>query len=122
MNVRTKSTSAQISSSFSFLRYDGISPCPSAIRWSADSEEGRRFTDWAPSVVIKAPIGERWDAHVEYFGICSQGKEQDSVRHYVSPGLHYLVTENTEVGFRVGWGLNDQSARFFVNAGAGFRF
>ena len=42
--------------------------------------------------------------------------------HYISPGLHYLVNHDLEVGFRVGWGLNDPSARFFVNAGVGWRF
>jgi hypothetical protein len=32
------------------------------------------------------------------------------------------ITPDLEVGVRVGWGLNDQSARFFVNAGVGLRF
>jgi hypothetical protein len=36
--------------------------------------------------------------------------------------VHYLVTPDLEVGVRVGWGLNDQSARFFSNAGFGWRF
>ena len=39
-----------------------------------------------------------------------------------SPGDHYLITENLEIGVRVGWGLNEQSARFFSNAGLGWRF
>jgi hypothetical protein len=34
----------------------------------------------------------------------------------------YLVTPNLEVGVRVGWGLNEQSARFFSNVGFGVRF
>ncbi|MFO0810948.1 MAG: transporter [Gemmataceae bacterium] len=94
----------------------------SAIRFAADSERGDRFTEWAPSVVLKVPFGEKWDAHVEYFGIATNGKEHDRTVHYFSPGLHYLLTENVEVGFRLGWGLNDQSARFFSNVGFGLRF
>ena len=94
----------------------------SALRFAADSEEGETFQDWAPSIVLKAPIGEKWDAHVEYFGLFSSGKEQDRVAHYISPGLHYLLGENLEVGIRLGWGLNDQASRFFSNVGVGVRF
>jgi len=94
----------------------------SALRFAADSEDGKRFQDWAPSIVLKAPIGEKWDAHVEYLGLFSSGKEQDRVAHYISPGLHYLLGENLEVGFRLGWGLNDQASRFFSNVGVGVRF
>ena len=74
------------------------------------------------SVVLKVPVMERLAVHVEYFGLFSDGKERDFVRQFFSPGAHYLVNDNLEVGFRVGWGLNDQSARFFVNAGVGLRF
>ena len=31
-------------------------------------------------------------------------------------------TPNVEIGVRVGWGLNDEAARFFSNAGIGWRF
>jgi hypothetical protein len=50
------------------------------------------------------------------------GKAENSTQHYVSPGVHYLVTDDLEVGVRLGWGLNDQSARFFANVGFGWRF
>jgi hypothetical protein len=33
-----------------------------------------------------------------------------------------ITAPNLEVGVRVGWGLNDQAARFFSNAGIGWRF
>jgi hypothetical protein len=94
----------------------------SSIRFSADSERGDRFEDWAPSIVLKKSFREKWDAHIEYFSIFTRNKEQDRSVHYISPGLHYLLNEDTEIGVRVGWGLNDQSADFFVNAGIGLRF
>jgi hypothetical protein len=93
-----------------------------AIRYSTGSEEGDHFGVWAPSVVLKVPLGERWNVHGEYFGLFSRGKEFDSVKHYVSPGAHYLITQDLEVGVRLGWGLNDQAARFFMNVGGGWRF
>jgi hypothetical protein len=93
-----------------------------AIRYGTANEDGDHFNQWAPSAVLKVPVGEKWAAHVEYFGTYTTGKAQNTTQHFVSPGLHYLVTPNLEVGFRLGWGLNDQSARFFANAGIGWRF
>ena len=94
----------------------------SAMRYANGSEEEDHFNIWAPSVVLRVPLGERWGVHAEYFGIFSQGQAVDSTNHYFSPGFHYLVTRNLEVGVRVGWGLNNQSARFFSNVGFGWRF
>jgi hypothetical protein len=93
-----------------------------AVRYGTASEEGDHFHTWAPSAVLRVPLGERWVAHAEYFGLFSTGREQNITKHFVSPGLHYLVTPDLEVGVRVGWGLNDQSARFFSNAGVGWRY
>ena len=93
-----------------------------AIRYGTSTEDGDHFNLWAPSAVLKVPLGEKWAGHVEYFGLFSTGKERNFTKHFVSPGLHYLITPNLEVGFRLGWGLNEQSARFFSNVGVGWRF
>ena len=37
-------------------------------------------------------------------------------------GGHVLVTDNLELGLRVGWGLNDTSPDFFSNVGVGWRY
>lgn len=93
-----------------------------SFRYGTAGEEHDHFNEWAPSVVLKIPLGEHINVHAEYFGIYSTGKAQEFSEHYFSPGIHYLVTENFEIGIRVGWGLNEQSAPFFANAGAGWRF
>lgn len=93
-----------------------------AIRYSTGAFEEDDFNVWAPSSVVKVPVGERWKVHAEYFGIFSDGREEETAQHFVSPGAHYLVTPNLEVGVRVGWGLNEQSPHFFSNAGLGWRF
>jgi hypothetical protein len=94
----------------------------SALRFATASEGEDRFDVTAPSAVLKIPVREKWNIHGEYFGLFSRNKDQDFVRHFFSPGVHYLITPNLEVGVRVGWGLNDQSARFFSNAGVGWQF
>lgn len=94
----------------------------SAMRYSYDSSEGDHFNIWAPSTVLKIPIGEQWTVHGEYFSVFSQGKSRDRSQHYFSTGPHYLMTRDLEVGIRVGWGLNDQAANFFSNVGIGLRY
>jgi hypothetical protein len=93
-----------------------------AMRYGSVSESGERFNEWAPSVVLKAPLGERFNVHAEYFGIFSTGKAEEFGHQYISPGIHYLITPNLEIGVRVGWGLTEQTPRFFSNAGLGWRF
>jgi len=94
----------------------------SSVRYVATREAGDHFNQWAPSVVLKVPVMEKWAAHAEYFGIFSDGKAIGDNRQYLSPGIHYLVTPNCEIGVRVGWGLNQESANFFSNVGLGLQF
>lgn len=93
----------------------------SAIRFSTSRLEDD-INVWAPSTEMKFTIGERWKAHAEYFGIFSDGREEETFQHFFSPGAHYLITPNLEVGCRVGWGLNDKAPNFFSNAGFGWRY
>jgi hypothetical protein len=65
---------------------------------------------------------ERCTVHAEYFATFTQGKEVYSQQHYLSGGASYLITPDLEIGVRGGPGLNDQSARWFINAGFGWRY
>ena len=94
----------------------------SAMRYGTGFDKGDAFNQWAPSTVVKAPVGERWNVHVEYFGILSTGKEEPVDAQYASFGGHVLVTEDFELGLRVGWGLTDSSPNFFTNLGIGVRY
>jgi hypothetical protein len=93
-----------------------------AFRYGVVNDAQDHSNLWAPSVVLKVPLGEKWGVHAEYFAIVSTGKAKNDTRQYFSPGVHYLVTPDLEVGTRFGWGLNDQAPRFFVNAGLGWRY
>jgi outer membrane putative beta-barrel porin/alpha-amylase len=94
----------------------------SAMRFATDSDNGNRFQVWAPSTVLRVPLGERFQVHAEYFGLFSQNRPSNFGQNYFSPGMHYLITPNLEVGLRLGWGLNEQAAAFFTNVGFGWRF
>ena len=93
-----------------------------AIRYArAESEEGW-FDRWMPSVVLRIPVTERWEVHGEWFGSWSQGLADDSVRPFLGPGTHYMITPRFELGCRMGWGLTRDAAGYFVDTGVGWRF
>jgi hypothetical protein len=94
----------------------------SSLRFATANEKGDSFVEWAPSTVLKIPIGERWNVHAEYFGIVSYGKQSPLNNQYFSLGGHVLLTANLELGLRCGFGLNEQTPSFFNNVGIGWRF
>lgn len=93
-----------------------------AIRYSYSEAETNWFSRWGPSVVLRAPVTDRWEVHAEYFGTFTQGLADDTNRPFFSPGTHYMLTKSLEVGLRVGWGLGGQAADFFSDAGFGWRW
>ena len=93
-----------------------------AIRYGTEEEDKDHFNQWAPSVVLKKTIRERWNIHGEYFGIFTNGRTINSNAQYFSPGIAYVISKDCEIGIRVGWGLNQDSANFFSNVGLGVRF
>jgi hypothetical protein len=94
----------------------------SAMRYGTGFVEEDAFNQWAPSSVLKIPVGERWNVHAEYFSIFSSGKELPLNIQYISFGGHVLVTKDFELGLRYGWGLNESTPNFFTNLGVGVRY
>jgi len=94
----------------------------SAIRYGTSGVGSKRVETWAPSSVIKVPLTEKTKAHIEYFGVFDNLPEGKARKHYISPGIHYLINKNLEIGIRVGWGLNHEAANFFSNVGIGWQF
>ena len=93
-----------------------------AIRYAwADSEEGR-FDRWMPSAVLRMPVTPRWEVHAEWFGSWTQGLPDDSVRPFVGPGTHFMITPRFEIGARMGWGLTNDAAGYYFDTGVGMRF
>ena len=80
------------------------------------------YSRWTPSVVLRVPCTSRWEVHAEWFGNYTAGLTDPTSQPFFSPGTHYLLTKNLEVGLRVGWGLNGTSAPFFSNAGVAWRY
>ncbi len=93
-----------------------------AIRYAYSEGPENWFSRWTPSVVLRAPITERWELHAEWFGSYTQGLQRNTQRPFFSPGTHYSITQNVEIGLRVGWGLSDAAAPFFSDAGIAIQY
>jgi hypothetical protein len=93
-----------------------------AIRYSYSEGEFNWFSRWGPSAVLRMPLTDRFECHAEWFGTFTQGLFDDVHRPFFSPGFHYIIGSNAEIGLRVGWGLTDEAAPFFSDAGLAFRY
>lgn len=94
----------------------------SAIRYAyAEGFEGW-FSRWTPSVVLRMPVTDRWEVHAEWFGNYTAGIPETTSQPYFSPGTHYIIGKNAEIGLRVGWALNGDTAPFFSDAGLALRY
>jgi hypothetical protein len=94
----------------------------SSIRYAYSEGHTNWFSRWSPSVVLRAPVTERWEVHAEWFGSYTQGLIDDTRRPFFSPGTHYTITQHVEIGLRVGWGLADEAAPFFSDAGIAIQY
>ena len=77
---------------------------------------------WQPSVVLRIPVTERWEVHGEYFSTFTDGAVDNATIPFLSPGTHSMLTKNLEIGIRLGWGLSQDAANFFSDAGFGWRY
>ena len=95
-----------------------------AVRFGTDREGNDNYTLWAPSTVLRIPLGrdKHRFTHLEYFGNMSQGKEHDFSKQFIDTGLHYFITPNFKVGTVVAFGISDQTRGVLVNVGFGIRF
>jgi hypothetical protein len=94
------------------------------FRFGTDKDEEGSYRLWAPSAVLKIPLtgDERWFTHVEYFGVITQGKENDTHLRFVDIGLHHLFTPNIEAGAIVAFGPHSGGMNLVTNVGIGVRF
>ena len=60
--------------------------------------------------------------YVEWYGIFSDGLEDEFVISVFNVGIDHYVMDNFVVDVRAGLGLSDDSDDFFAGVGGGYRF
>jgi len=108
---------------FGFARHDARPwRLDTAMRYSSLQSGDSWFNRWAPSALVRMPVTERFEVHVEWFGTYSDGLAPEASRPFFSPGAHYALMERFEIGLRVGWGLSPQAANFFSDVGCAWLY
>jgi hypothetical protein len=87
-----------------------------------DEPESERFTVIGQSVAIGTEITERNTAYAEWFGLFSDGLEENFSLGFFNVGFDHYFTDNFLIDFRLGVGLTEDSEDFFAGVGGGARF
>ena len=92
-----------------------------AFRPSAPADE--EFMLYTQSVAIGAELSERVTSYTEFFGLFTDGFEDDEERPaFFNVGLDYYLSDNVVLDVRAGTGLNADAEDFFFGMGGAFRF
>jgi hypothetical protein len=74
------------------------------------------------SAVVGLELGESNTMYVEWFGIFSDGLDDEFVISVLNAGIDHYVTDDFVLDIRAGIGLSDDSDDFFAGIGGGYRF
>ena len=92
-----------------------------AFRPTAPADE--EFILYTQSVAIGAELTERCTAYTEFFGLFTDGFENDEERPvFFNIGLDYYLSDNVVLDVRAGTGLNDDAEDLFFGMGGAVRF
>jgi hypothetical protein len=87
------------------------------------SESFDRHNLFAQSVTVGIPLlGDWWRMYIEYFGIFTEGRQTDLPQNYLDGGFTWLLTNDLQLDWRAGVGLNDSADDFFTGAGIAWRY
>lgn len=81
-----------------------------------------RFHSLSQSAVVGFELSESNTMYVEWYGIFSDGLEDESVVSVLNVGIDHYVSNNLVLDWRAGVGLSRDSDDFFTGVGGGYRF
>ncbi len=88
---------------------------------AVDGQTGDAYSEFSQSVAIGKSLSDRLGGYYEWYCLIPDGADTEPVEHYMNGGFTYLVHNNLQLDFRVGFGLNDKSDDYFVGTGLIFR-
>ena len=85
------------------------------------SESGAGYAEWAQSLVTGLAVGPRAGFYAEWFAFLPASSDETRAEHYGNGGFAWSVTDDAQWDIRLGAGLNDAAADFFVGTGLALR-
>ena len=74
------------------------------------------------SAVLGLELSEKNTMYTEWFGIYSDGLEDEFVISVLNVGIDHYMTDDLVLDIRVGLGLSEDSDDFFTGVGGGYRY
>ena len=81
-----------------------------------------RFVAWSQSIAVGWELMERNTVYAEFFGVFTNGLEDDVSPVLFNVGIDHYITDDLIVDFRIGTGLNQDADDIFTGVGGGCRF
>lgn len=88
----------------------------------AEPPDSEHFNLFTQSAVLGCELSEQNTMYAEWFGIFSDGRDDDIVVSFFNIGIDHYVTDNLVLDVRFGKGLTDDSDDFFCGVGGGYRY
>jgi len=76
-------------------------------------------TELSNAIGVSLPLTAQLGSYIEYFGIYGG---RDGPENYLNGGVTWLQALNLQFDAAIGFGLNDDAADVFLNAGISYRF
>jgi hypothetical protein len=82
------------------------------------------YTELDQSIYASVSLSKKLSVYGEYYGIYAGGTHDPDIgpRHTFDSGALYLLTNNLQIDWRFGLGLNQRGDDFFTGAGLSFRY
>jgi hypothetical protein len=85
---------------------------------SQGKEDSNRHSLFRPQLALGLTLNHRVGAFVEYYGVIEDDAPN---QHSVDAGATYLLSDDVQLDFSAGAGLNDSAPDYFVAAGVAWR-
>ncbi len=92
----------------------------SNVGYARLGESGDRFGELSASLALGRELSESLGGYVEVYALSRQEGHGDD--QFINAGFTWALSEDSQLDFRAGTGLDSDSADFFVGAGAAWRF
>lgn len=100
---------------------EGVSLAGSTQVNRAVSESGGGYAEWAQSLVTGLSVGSRTGLYAEWFAFLPSASDEARAEHYVNGGFTWSVTDDAQWDIRLGAGVNDAAADYFLGTGLALR-
>jgi hypothetical protein len=87
-----------------------------------DDGTGDAYYEFAQSWTFGVSITERLGAYAEWFAFVPTSADTMRTEHYFNGGPTYQITDDWQIDFRAGVGLNEAADDWFLGTGMGVRF